>query len=85
MARLTEAVARMKDPAAMADLVAAAAITEPEARYRVLAEPEVAKRLKLVDGGAGVAGAAALAGAHPAELSGAPRPRPPTAARCRGR
>jgi uncharacterized protein len=47
--RLTEAVARMKDPAAMADLVAAAAITEPEARYRVLAEPEVAKRLKLVD------------------------------------
>jgi uncharacterized protein len=47
--RLTEAVARMKDPAAMADLVAAAAVTEPEARYRVLAEPEVAKRLKLVD------------------------------------
>lgn len=47
--RLTEAVARMKDPAAMADLVAAAAITEPEARYRVLSEPEVAKRLKLVD------------------------------------
>jgi uncharacterized protein len=49
VARLTEAVARMKDPAAMADLVAAAAITEPEARYRVLSEPEVAKRLKLVE------------------------------------
>jgi uncharacterized protein len=47
--RLTQAVARMRDPGAMADLVAAAAITEPEARYRVLAEPEVAKRLKLVD------------------------------------
>jgi Lon protease-like protein len=47
--RLTEAVARMKDPGAMADLVAAAAITEPAARYRVLAEPEVAVRLKLVD------------------------------------
>lgn len=47
--RLTEAVARMTDPAAMADLVAAAAITEPEARYRVLAEPEVAKRLRRVD------------------------------------
>jgi len=49
VARLTEAVARMKDPAAMADLVAAAAITEPRDRYRVLAEPEVAKRLKMVD------------------------------------
>jgi uncharacterized protein len=49
VSRLTEAVARMKDPAAMADLVAAAAITEPEARYRILAEPTVAKRLKLVD------------------------------------
>jgi Lon protease-like protein len=49
VSRLTEAVARMKDPGAMADLVAAAAITEPESRYRALAEPEVAKRLKLVD------------------------------------
>ena len=49
VSRLTEAVARMKDPGAMADLVAAAAITEPEARYRALAEPEVAVRLKLVD------------------------------------
>jgi Lon protease-like protein len=49
VARLTEAVARMKDPAAMADLVAAAAITEPEARYRVLSEPAVATRLKMVD------------------------------------
>jgi hypothetical protein len=39
----------LKDPAAMADLVAAAAITEPNARYRVLAEPSVARRLKLVD------------------------------------
>lgn len=47
--RLTEALARMKDPAAMADLVAAAAITEPNARYRVLSEPSVARRLKLVD------------------------------------
>ena len=50
VAKLTEAVARMKDPGAMADLVAAAAITEPEARYRALAEPEVATRLTLVDG-----------------------------------
>jgi Lon protease-like protein len=50
VARLTEALARMKDPGAMADLVAAAAITEPEARYRALAEPAVAARLKMVDG-----------------------------------
>jgi Lon protease-like protein len=50
VARLTTAVARMKDPGAMADLVAAAAITEPEARYRVLAEPAVSRRLKVVDG-----------------------------------
>jgi Lon protease-like protein len=50
VSRLVEALARMKDPAAMADLVAAAAITEPRARYRVLAEPQVAVRLKLVDG-----------------------------------
>jgi len=49
VSRLTEALARMKDPAAMSDLVAAAAITEPAARYRVLAEPQVAKRLKMVD------------------------------------
>jgi Lon protease-like protein len=47
--RLTEVLARMRDPAAMADLVAAAAITEPAARYRVLAEPSVARRLELVD------------------------------------
>jgi Lon protease-like protein len=47
--RLTEVLARMKDPAAMADLVAAAAITEPSARYRVLAEPSVARRLELVE------------------------------------
>jgi Lon protease-like protein len=47
--RLTEVLARMRDPAAMADLVAAAAITEPLARYRVLAEPSVARRLELVD------------------------------------
>lgn len=50
VSRLVEALARMKDPAAMADLVAAAAITEPRARYRVLAEPQVAMRLKMVDG-----------------------------------
>lgn len=49
VSRLVEALARMKDPGAMADLVAAAAITEPKARYRLLAEPRVAQRLKLVD------------------------------------
>jgi Lon protease-like protein len=50
VSRLAEAVAKMRDPGAMADLVAAAAITEPNARYRVLAEAEVARRLELVEG-----------------------------------
>jgi len=45
---LAEAVARMRDPGAMADLVAAAAIGEPEGRYRVLETLDVARRLSLV-------------------------------------
>jgi Lon protease-like protein len=46
--QLAEAVARMRVPGAMADLVAAAAIGEPEARYRVLETLDVARRLALV-------------------------------------
>jgi hypothetical protein len=46
--RLAEAVARMRVPGAMADLVAAAAIGEPEARYRVLETLDVRARLALV-------------------------------------
>ena len=46
--QLAEAVARMRVPGAMADLVAAAAIGEPEARYRVLEALDVARRLELV-------------------------------------
>jgi Lon protease-like protein len=45
---LAEAVAQMKDPSAIADLVAAAAISEPEARVAVLEELDVARRLERV-------------------------------------
>jgi Lon protease-like protein len=46
--QLAEAVARSHVPGAMADLVAAAAIGEAEARYQVLETLDVAKRLALV-------------------------------------
>lgn len=46
--QLAEAVARMRVPGAMADLVAAAAISEPEVRYRVLSAVDVAERLEIV-------------------------------------
>jgi Lon protease-like protein len=46
--QLAAAVARMRVPGAMADLVAAAAIGEPEARYRVLETLDVAERLAVV-------------------------------------
>jgi Lon protease-like protein len=45
---LAEAVAQMRDPSAIVDLVAAAAVSEPEARQRVLEELHVARRLELV-------------------------------------
>jgi uncharacterized protein len=45
---LAEAVAQMRDPAAIVDLVAAAAVSEPEARQQVLEELHVARRLELV-------------------------------------
>lgn len=46
--QLAEAVARMRVPGAMADLVAAAAISEPDARYRILETLDVAQRLAIV-------------------------------------
>jgi Lon protease-like protein len=46
--QLAGAVARLHAPGAMADLVAAAAIGEAEARYRVLETLDVARRLALV-------------------------------------
>jgi hypothetical protein len=46
--RLAEAVAHTHAAGAMADLVAAAAIGEPEARYRILETLDVAERLRLV-------------------------------------
>ncbi len=48
--KLAEAVAHLRDPSALADLVAAAAISEPEARQRVLEELSVARRLAMVKG-----------------------------------
>jgi Lon protease-like protein len=46
--QLAEAVAQMKDPSAIVDLVAAAAVSDPESRQKVLEELEVAKRLSYV-------------------------------------
>ena len=48
--QLAEAVAQMKDPSAVADLVAAAAVSEPDPRQKVLEEADVARRLDLVMG-----------------------------------
>jgi Lon protease-like protein len=45
---LAEAVAQIEDPSAAVDLVAAAAVSEPEARQAVLEELDVAKRLERV-------------------------------------
>jgi uncharacterized protein len=45
---LAEAVSQMKDAAAIADLVAAAAVSDPEDRQKVLEELEVGKRLERV-------------------------------------
>jgi Lon protease-like protein len=49
-AQLAEAVAQMKEPSAIVDLVAAAAVSEPDARQRILEELDVARRLELVVG-----------------------------------
>ena len=48
--QLAEAVAQMKDASAIADLVAAAAISDPDPRQRILEEANVARRLELVLG-----------------------------------
>jgi Lon protease-like protein len=46
--QLAEAVAQMRDPSAIADLVAAAAVSEPDPRQRIVEEADVARRLELV-------------------------------------
>ena len=46
--QLAEAVAQMKDPSAIVDLVAAAAVSDPDDRQVVLEEVDVAKRLERV-------------------------------------
>jgi len=48
--QLAEVATRVRAPGRLADLVAAAVVSEPKARYRVLAELDVAKRLDLVMG-----------------------------------
>ncbi len=46
--QLAEAVAQMKEPSAVVDLVAAAAVSDPDTRQRVIEELDVARRLELV-------------------------------------
>src|SRR5512139_1435358 len=46
--QLAEAVAQMKDPSSIVDLVAAAAVSDPDDRQVVLEEIDVAKRLERV-------------------------------------
>ena len=46
--QLAEAVSQMRDPSAIADLVAAAAISSPAPRQKVLEEADVGRRLELV-------------------------------------
>ncbi len=46
--QLAEAVAQMKDPSAIVDLVAAATISDAEARQQVLEQIDVSKRLDVV-------------------------------------
>ena len=48
-AQLAEAAAHLRDPSALADLVAAAVVSETDARYRVLETLDVARRLELVE------------------------------------
>jgi hypothetical protein len=48
--QLAEAVAQMKDPSAIVDLVAAAAVSEPDPRQKILEEADVGRRLELVMG-----------------------------------
>ena len=48
--QLAEAVAQMKDPSSIVDLVAAAAVSEPDARQRILEELDVPRRIELVLG-----------------------------------
>jgi Lon protease-like protein len=49
-AQLAEAVAQLREPGALADVVAAAAVSEPEAKQAVLEELDVARRLRRVQG-----------------------------------
>src|SRR6266540_914409 len=48
--QLAEAVAQMREPSSIVDLIAAAAVSEPDPRQKILEEPNVARRLELVMG-----------------------------------
>jgi Lon protease-like protein len=48
--QLAEAVAQMKEPSAIVDLVAAAAVSDADVRQRILEESDVARRIELVLG-----------------------------------
>ncbi len=48
--QLAEAVAQMKDPSSIVDLVAAAAVSDSDARQRILEELDVSRRIELVLG-----------------------------------
>jgi len=49
-AHLAEAAARLRSPGRLADMVAAAVVSEPEARLRVIEELDVGRRLEFVMG-----------------------------------
>ncbi len=46
--QLAEAVAQMTDPSSIVDLVAAAVVSDPASRQKVLEELDVARRLEYV-------------------------------------
>jgi len=48
--QLAEAVAQMKEPSSIVDLIAAAAVSDPDPRQKILEEANVARRLELVMG-----------------------------------
>jgi Lon protease-like protein len=63
---LAEAVAQMKDPSSITDLVGAAAVSEPEARQAILDELDVARRLeKVIEEVAGVVLVLSAKGGNP--------------------
>ena len=67
--QLAEAVAQMKDPSAIVDLVAAAAVSDPDPRQKILEEANVGEAARARHGGGRRRRARALEGAQPEGLS----------------